>query len=331
MTNKRIQQGLSRRDVLKASAAIGMTIPTTRLLAQQEAQPMGPAVWLDMDQTQLDDAYNQRIYAPNIDQLREQSAFNNQLARERLGPPLKFAYGSGPTETLDVYRTGNDGGPVNVFIHGGTWRYGVANEFTYLAEPLINNGGTMVILDFSGVEEAEDGLTTLVRQVRDATAWTYQNAERFGADPERLYVSGHSSGGHLAAAVLTTDWQGTYGLPPDMIKGGLCVSGMYDLEPVRLSWRNSYLHLTDEVIEALSPQRHIHQVRAPLLVAYGTYETPEFQRHGRDFAAAVEAAGKPIELLVGTGFNHFEVRDSLASDYGFLGRKVLNQMGLIGR
>ena len=101
---------------------------------------MGPAVWLDMDQTQLDDAYNQRIYAPNIDQLREQSAFNNQLARERLGPPLKFAYGSGPTETLDVYRTGNDGGPVNVFIHGGTWRYGVANEFTYLAEPLINNG-----------------------------------------------------------------------------------------------------------------------------------------------------------------------------------------------
>tara|TARA_Y100000814_G_scaffold275042_2_gene234172 strand:- start:691 stop:1011 length:321 start_codon:yes stop_codon:yes gene_type:complete len=105
---------------------------------------------------------------------------------------------------------------------------------------------------------------------------------------------------------------------------------MYELEPVRLSWRNSYLNLTDEMIEVLSPQRHIDQVSAPLLVAYGTYETPEFQRQGRDFATAMEAAGKPIELLVGTGFNHFEIRDSLASDYGFLGRKILEQMGLLG-
>ena len=85
------------------------------------------------------------------------------------------------------------------------------------------------------------------------------------------------------------------------------------------------------MIEVLSPQRYIHQVRAPLLIAYGTYETPEFQRQGRDFVTAVEAAGKPIELLVGTGFNHFEIRDSLASEYGFLGRKVLEQMGLFGR
>ena len=92
MTNKPIEQRLSRRDILKASAAIGMAIPTTRLLAQQETQSMNPTVWLDMDQTQLDDAYNQRIYAPNIDQLREQSAFNNELARARLEPPLKFAY-----------------------------------------------------------------------------------------------------------------------------------------------------------------------------------------------------------------------------------------------
>ena len=329
MTRERTHQGLTRRDVLKAGAAIGAAIPTGRVLAQQETQRTGPAVWLDMDQAQLDDAYNQRIYAPNIDQLREQNAFKNQLAKARLGPPLEFAYGSGPTETVDVYRAERDGGPVNVYFHGGTWRYGVADEFVYLAEPMVNSGGTMVIVDFSGVEEAEDGLTTLVRQVREATAWTYRNAERFGADPENLYVSGHSSGGHLAAAVLTTDWQGDYGLPAEMIKGGLCISGMYDLEPVRLSWRDSYLHLTDEMVEALSPQRHIDQVRAPLLVAYGTYETPEFQRQGRDFAAAVEAAGKPVELLVGTGYNHFEVRDTLASDYGFLGRAVLEQMGLL--
>lgn len=329
MTIRRKHQRLTRREILAAGATVGgALLPVARPLAQQRLRT-GPAVWLDMDQAQLDDAYDQRVYAANIAQLREQNAFKNQLAKARLGPPLEFAYGSGATETLDVYRPDQDGGPVNVYLHGGTWRYGTADEFTYLAEPMVNNGGTMVVVDFSGVEEAEEGLTTLVRQVRDAVAWTYRNAEQFGADPENLYVSGHSSGGHLVATVLTTDWQNDYDLPADMIKGGLCVSGMYDLEPVRLSWRDSYLHLTDEMVDALSPQRHIDQVRAPLLVAYGTYETPEFQRQGRDFAAAVQAAGKPVELLVGTGYNHFEVRDTLGNENGFLGRAVLEQMGLV--
>jgi len=327
MTGKHTQQRFSRRELLKAGAAIGgALIPTARALSQQERT--GPAVWLDMDQAQLDDAYNQAVYAPNRDRVAEQNELRNALAKARLGPPMKFAYGPNPAETLDVYRTEREGGPVHVYIHGGTWRFGTAEQFAYLAEPFVHNGANAVILDFSPVEEAEDGLTTLVTQVRDAVAWSYRNAEQFGGDPERLHVSGHSSGGHLAATVLTTDWQGNYGLPPDLVKGGLCVSGMYDLEPVRLSWRNSYLHLTDEMVEALSPQRHIDQVRAPLLVAYGTYETPEFQRHARDFAAAVEAAGKPVELVVGTGFNHFEIRDTLGNEYGLLGRAVLEQMRL---
>ena len=320
---------MSRRDVLKAGAAIGAAlVPAARVTAQQPRS--GPAVWLDMDQAQLDDAYNQRVYAPNIDRLAEQNGLRNRQARARLGAPQRFAYGSGAVETLDVYPTQRDGAPVQVYIHGGTWRYNTADMYAYLAEPCVNNGAHMVIVDFSGVESAEGGLPTLVRQVRDAVAWTYRNAERFGGNAQQLYVTGHSSGGHLAAMVLTTDWQGSYGLPADLVKGGLCASGMYDLEPVRLSWRNSYLQLTAEMVETLSPQRHLEHLTAPLLVAYGTYETPEFQRQARDFAAAVEAAGKPVEVLVGPGFNHFEIRDTLSSDYGLLGRAVLEQMGLAG-
>jgi len=105
-------------------------------------------------------------------------------------------------------------------------------------------------------------------------------------------------------------------------------SGMYDLKPVRLSKRSKYVNFTDEMEEALSAQRHIDRLNLPLILAYGTYETPEFQRQTRDFHQAVKAAGKPVELLVGEGYNHFEMLETLANPYGLLGRAALAQMGL---
>jgi arylformamidase len=103
---------------------------------------------------------------------------------------------------------------------------------------------------------------------------------------------------------------------------------MYDLAPVRLSQRSSYVKFTDETVEALSPQRHIKHLHAKLIVAYGTCETPEFQRQACDFAAAVGAAGKPVELLVGEHYSHLELPETLCSPYGLLGAAVLDQMRL---
>jgi arylformamidase len=142
-------------------------------------------------------------------------------------------------------------------------------------------------------------------------------------------LSGHSSGAHLGGVVLTTDWQG-FGVPPDIIKGGLCISGIYDLKPVRLSARSSYVKFTDEMEDALSPQRHLRRLNAPLILAYGTLETPEFQRQSRDFAAALKATGKPEELLVAAEYSHFEILETLANPYGIAGRAVLQQMKLSG-
>jgi len=164
--------------------------------------------------------------------------------------------------------------------------------------------------------------------VRSAVAYVYMNAGRFGGDPNRVYVTGHSSGGHLAGCVVTTDWGRDFGLPKDVVKGGVCASGMYDLKPVRLSKRSKYVKFTDEIEEALSAQRHIGKLNTPLILGYGTCETPEFQRQTRDFHAAVKAAGKPVELLVGEGYNHFEMLETLANPYGLLGRAVLAQIGL---
>jgi len=128
--------------------------------------------------------------------------------------------------------------------------------------------------------------------------------------------------------VLVTDWEKEHGLPADTVKGGLCMSGMYDLKAVRLSKRSAYVKFTDEMEQAVSSQRHLPLLHAPIIVTYGTNETPEFQRQSRDFAAAVKAAGKPVELIVAENFNHFEMNETLANPYGPNGRAALAMMKL---
>jgi len=193
---------------------------------------------------------------------------------------------------------------------------------------LVRAGAHHVVLDFNNVIETGGDLMVMADQVRRAVAWVYRNAGSFGGDPERLYVCGHSSGGHLAGVLLTTDWQRQFGLPPTLIKGGVCGSGMYDLKSVRLSKRSDYVKFTDEVEDKLSAQRHLDRLVAPVHVVYGTLETPEFQRQSRDFAAAVKAAGKPVALSVTESCNHFEVMESLGNPYSQFGRAVLEQMRL---
>jgi arylformamidase len=183
------------------------------------------------------------------------------------------------------------------------------------------------VLDFTNVDNAGGSLFPMVEQVRRAVGWVYRNAEKFGGDRNRLHLISHSSGSHLAGCTVTHDWARD-ALPRDILKGATLSSGMYDLKPVRLSKRSKYVQFTDVMEEELSAMRHLDRLHTPLVVTYGTYETPEFQRQTRDFAAAVKAAGKPIELLVGEGYNHFEMLETLANPYGLLGRAVLRQMGL---
>jgi arylformamidase len=294
----------------------------------QAARVKGPRVWLDMDQTELDAAYDQNAYAPNRDRLVTRRARAGADVRARLAAPRRFAYGPTPIEGLDVYTASCPDAPINVFIHGGAWRNGLARDSASHAELFVHAGAHLVVVDFALVQDVGGSLMPMADQVRRAVAWVYRNARSFGGDPDRLYVSGHSSGAHLAGVVLTTAWPRDFDLPADIVKGGLCCSGMYDLKPVRLSARSSYVKFTEEMEQALSPQRHLDHLTAPLIVAHGTLETPEFQRQARDFAAAVRAAGKPAQLLVGDGYNHFELIETLANPYGLLGRAVLEQMKL---
>jgi arylformamidase len=288
----------------------------------------GPLVWLDMDQKELDDAYDQLVYAPNRDQVHKRNMFNSDRVRARIGAPQRIAYGPTAIEALDLFKTGREGAPINVFIHGGAWRQRAAKDYAFLAEMFVRAGAHFIALDFTGVENTGGDLLPMADQVRRGVAWVYNNAESFGGDPNRLYVSGQSSGAHLAGCVVTTDWQKDYGVPNDIVKGALLCSGMYDLKPVRLSKRSEYVAFTDEIEEKLSSQRRLDRLNCPLIVAYGTYETPEFQRQNRDFAAAVKAAGKPVTLLVGEGYNHFEMAEMIGNPLSLLGSAVLEQMKL---
>ena len=290
------------------------------------ARPKGPLVFLDMDQQALDEAYDQEIWAPNRALIVERRKAASERARVILGVPKHVAYGPGEHEGLDIFNCGIKGAPVNVFVHGGAWRRNVAADYALLAEPLIRAGAHCVIIDFINVDQASGDLFPMYEQVRRALGWVYKNAESFGGDRNRIYISAHSSGSHLSGVMLTRGWK-EEGLPPDFCKGAVLLSGMYDLAPVRLSKRSSYVKFTDAMVE-LSGGRFICDLHTPLVLAIGTCETPEFQRQSRDFVAAVQAAGKPAELIVGTGYNHFELLETLANPYGLTGRAMLAQMQL---
>ena len=283
-------------------------------------------VFLNYSQEELDRAYNQRAYAPNQEQVELRLQGRSREARQRLGMPRRQSYGASPAEKLDIFQSHTTPASTFVYAHGGAWRGGSAENSAFPAELFIDAGVNYIALDFTLVNDAGGSLYPMVEQVRRAVAWAYQNAASFGGDPGRIHLVGHSSGAHLAACVLATDWQAAFDLPADTVKTGLLASGMYELYPVSLSARSQYVKFTGEMIEDLSPVRRIEGWNTPVVVAYGSLEPPEFQRQSREFADALGRAGKDVELLVGEGYNHFEMRETLGNPYGLLGRTALEQV-----
>jgi arylformamidase len=274
-----------------------------------------PTVFLDYTQAALDLAYDQRPWAPTMDETLARNIAASDAVRARLRHEAAMPYGPSPDEVVDVFPAGTANAPVHVFVHGGRWLRRIRPNNHFLAETFVRAGVTFVALGFGVIPDVR--LPVMVEQIRRGIAWLHANVARFGGDPGRIHVSGHSSGGHLAAVLLTTDWR-QHGLPEDVIKSGVCISGMYDLQPVMLSARGEYLGLSADEIDALSPIRHLDRVRAPITVAYGERESPEFQRQARDFAAALGV--EPIRVA---GDNHFEILGRLGPG-GELARVALD-------
>ncbi len=323
--------GITRRSVLAGLASAPLAAPAAAQTPEaprtaQAPTARGPRVFLDYDQAELDRAYDQRHWAPNMQHVLQRYALASEGVRARIGAPRTVPYGPTPVETLDIYSTPRAGAPVVIFLHGGAWRTGRARDYAFPAEMFVKAGAHYVAPDFATVMEV--GLDGMVAQVRRAVAWVYRNAATFGGDPERLYLAGHSSGAHLAANVLITDWARDFGLPASVVTGALCISGPYDLKGPRLSARSNYVKFDDRIEHDLSPPRHVDRLRGPVILAYGDLESPEFQRQSREFADVLKAAGRLQALIVGQAYNHFEILETLGNPYGLLGRAALEQMKL---
>ena len=292
-----------------------------------------PIIWTDphgvqYTEAQMDSVYDQVCWQQDPPDTNSRS---NQLRAEfiaRYGAPERHAYGPTSVEWFDLYRTSaGRHAPTMIYIHGGAWRAGSAAGAGSMAENFITAGANLVSLEFINVIQSGGSLHAMADQVRRGVAWVYQNAQKLGINPNAIYVSGFSSGGHLCGVVITTDWS-TMGLP-SFIKGAVCGSGMYDLYPVSLSARNEYVNFAlDDTIGKLSPINHIQNINFPVVLGHGTKETPEFMRQTKDFAAALQAAGKDVKLLVAQGYNHFEHNETFANPFGSLGRASLELMGL---
>jgi arylformamidase len=325
------RKAISRRAIV-AGAAAGTVALASAPAAAQRCPPVGPrtkgpAVYRDLDQIDIDEGYDNDVYAFNSKTIGERRVFNNRIALSVIGKPERVKYGEAEIERVDIYKTKRPNAPVMIFIHGGSWRGGRAEQFTVYAEPFVKAGANFVVVDFTNVGETKGDIFPMVDQVRRAVGWTYRNAKSFGGNPDALYMISRSSGSHLASCVLITEWE-KQGLPRNILKGAVLGSGMYDLAPVRLSKRSGFVKFTDAMVQDLSAMRHIDKIHIPVVIGVGALETPEFQRQAREFAAALKAANKPHELIVAPGYNHYETGETIGQPYAVLGRAAMDMMGL---
>lgn len=284
-------------------------------------------VYLDYTQAELDRAYDQRAWAPNADEVIRRYATESATARAQYTHHYAVPYGPHADETLDIFPAARQGAPVHVHVHGGSWRHLSKDEESFLARTFVPAGACLMVLNFSTIPAVR--LPDMIAQLRRAIAWVHAHAADYGADPAKIHLSGHSSGAHMAGVLLTTDWA-AFGLPADVLKSGLVASGMYDMRPVMLSARSSYVKLEPAEVLDLSAILHLGRICAPVTIVYGDRETPEFQRQAQSFAAALEAAGKPVQLLRIDGVNHFEILELLGDAATPFARAALETMGLRG-
>lgn len=274
------------------------------------------------DRAALDAAYDVENSVPDFMVFAEKFMADAASARAALNPREDVPYGTTLMETVEVYPAAGDApAPIFVFIHGGYWKSLRASVFSGVAPGPVAAGMAVVNVTYDLCPVVT--IDEIVRQVRAAIAWTWRNAESFGGDRNRIIVAGHSAGGHLTAMAMLTDWS-RYGLPDDVVKAGVAISGLFDLEPLSFSWIQQDLRLTAETIRWQSPINLVKPVGAPLAVARGDADPSAFAGQSERFAAAWKAAGNEVTTFVIENANHFEVLDGFLIADGIMTRTLLD-------
>ena len=265
--------------------------------------------------------------ADDLDALFARRQRAAEAARNRYRSARGLAYGRLPGETLDVYMPeGADGAPVLFFIHGGFWRSLAAADFAFVADGFVPAGVVTVVIDYPLIPHTD--LAGIVASCSRAFAWVRANIADHGGDPDDIHISGNSAGGHLVAELAHPDRVRASGLPPETIRNVCAVSGLFELAPVRLSFQNETLDLTQADIARFSPQHHLTAGFPPTIVAVGGLETREFLDQSRDYADGLRAEGNRADLLIVPAANHITVvLDHFARPGSDLNTAALTLMG----
>lgn len=287
----------------------------------------GAAVYLGMDRATLDRQYSPSSRVPSLDAYLRAYVRQSEAARRDHPVGTGLPYGPHPAELLDYFPGSGPGSPpLLVFVHGGNWQALGRAESAFPAPPLLAAGAAVAVVDYGLAPDA--GLDTMAGQVRGAVDWLLRHADRLGFDPNRLHLCGTSAGAHLAAmALLPGPEEG-----PDVsgrIRGAVLLSGMYDLEPVRLSYVNDALRLDEAAARRNSPLGLLPPRLPPVVIARGGNETEEYVRQHERMATALRRRTAVTEV-VAERRDHFDLPYDLGARGTGLGDAVLAQMGLGG-
>ena len=276
-------------------------------------------------QDEMEFQYNPRVSVPEFPELAKVRSAQARKVRDSATSWLNVPYGSSPRELLDIYAADQQGGPVLVYIHGGYWRSGSKEDNCNFVPTFTKRGATVVLVEYDLCPEVT--VTDIVRQTRSAIAWVYKNIVRYGANPSKVFVAGHSAGGHLTAMALAHDWA-KQGMPGDLIKGAVATSGVYDLDMVMEISVQEQVRMTPEIAKQNSPLLHTPRVKCPLVVAVGGAEPKGWQQMSEDYFNYCKQHGMPVDYLIEPDANHYTMSEHLLDDARPITRAMIKQMGL---
>jgi len=292
---------------------------------REEDFAVSEAAYKGFRKEELEYQYNPRVSVPEFPELARIRAAQALKVRARARSWLDVPYGQSARERLDIYAGNRSGGPVLVYIHGGYWRSGSKEDNCNFVPTFTGRGATVVLVEYDLCPQVT--VTDIVRQTRASIAWVYKNIARYEGDPSKIFISGHSAGGHLTAMALAHDWERD-GLPADLIKGAVATSGVYDLEMVMRISVQEQVRMGPEVARQQSPFLNPPRVKCPLLIAVGSDEPPGWQQMSEDYFNYCKQQGMKVEYLTEPGANHYTLTEHLLDDSRPLTQAMVKLMDL---
>jgi arylformamidase len=273
-----------------------------------------------MAQLKRDAAYNNRWAVPDHMPDLERWAADSAAVREAVRCDLGVAYGSGEREKIDILYPDREGPvPLIIFLHGGYWMSMTKDSYSFVGKNFIEAGAAFAVVGFGLCPDIT--LAAMTGQVERAIGYLWDHAEALGFDRQRIYLAGHSSGGHLAAMVLGGGVSGQPPVPPETFKASVIVSGLFDLAPIAATYINNFIALDEDGVRAVSPLHHVPPASAkmgPLILGTGEHELAEYHLHQARYAEAWVANGQTLQMCDAAGYQHFDVPYDLANKDGAL-------------